>query len=149
MSVQVGLNVSNTPFVLSGHALSVSDGVIAQDAARSAVLAKYTLLSKVAASQKWVPFISETATNGTAIPQGIYLGDDLTAASIAAGDITDVSILVGDAIVDINQLVIEASKTLNTVITVGINDLRTVKDHLAARGIFVEDTINISNFENA
>lgn len=149
MSVQNSLNIANVPFILSGNALSRQDAVIAQDAGRVAVLAPFTLMAKVAATQLWTPFISEIATNGTAHPQGIYVGDEIAAADLVAGDVTDAFILLGDAIVDTSMLVIEAAKTLDTVITVGTTDLRTVRDHLACRGIFVEETIEISSFENA
>lgn len=149
MAVQTSIDNANIPFVLFGSALSRNDQVIFTDAGRTTVLAKFTLMSKIAASQKWTPFISETATNGTAIPQGIYIGEDIAAADIVAGDISDVNILLGDAVIDVDQLIIEASKTLDTVITVGTTDLRTVRDHLANRGIFTEETIDISGFENA
>ena len=150
MPVQVSLNNSNTPFVLSGSALSRDDQVLLTDAGRTTVLAQFTLLAKVAATQKWVPFTSEVATDGTAIVQGIYIGDDIAAADIVAGDIADLNVLLGGAItVDVDQLAIENSKTLDTVVTVGTTDLRTVRDHLANRGIFVENTVDISSFENA
>ena len=151
MGVQNSSDNANIPFILSGVGLSRDDQVILQDAGRGAVaLVQFTLMAKVAATQKWVPFTNEAATNGTAIPQGIYLGDDIAGADIVAGDIADVFILVGkDVTVDVDQIVIENSKTLDTVITVGTTDLRTVRDHLANRGIFTEETVDISGFENA
>lgn len=150
MSVQASQNNSNIPFILSGNALSRDDQILLTDAGRTTVLAQFTLLAKVAATQKWVPFTDETATNGAAIPQGIYIGDDIASADIAAGDIADLNVLLGGSITaDVNQLVIENSKTLDTVVTVGTTDLRTVRDHLANRGIFVEETVDISSFENA
>ena len=150
MSVQNSSNNANIPFILSGVGLSRDDQILLTDAGRATPLLSRTLLAKVAASQKWVPFINEAAVDGSAIPQGIYLGDDITAAAIVAGDIPDLFVLVGkDVTVDVNQLVIEAAKTLDTVITVGTTDLRTVRDHLANRGIFVEETVDISGFENA
>jgi len=151
MPIQESIDNANVPFIQGGNAFSRDDQVLLTDAGRTTVLAQFTLLAKVAASQKWVPFTNEAATNGTAIPQGIYLGDDITAADIVAGDIADLQVLVGgDGVpVDVNQLVIENSKTLDTVITVGTTDLRTVRDHLANRGIFIEETVDISSFENA
>lgn len=149
MGVQSFINNANIPFVLFGNALSRDDQVILTDAGRAAPLLQFTLMAKIAATGKWTPFILETAIDGTAIPQGIYIGEDITAAALVAGDIVDVNVLVGDAIVDVDQLIIEAAKTLDTVITVGTTDLRTVRDHLANRGIFVEETIDISSFENA
>lgn len=150
MSVQNFINVSNTPFILSGAGVSRDDQILLTDAGRTTPLLQFTLLAKVAATQKWVPFTSEVATNGTAIPQGIYLGDDIAAADIVAGDIPDLFVLVGkDVTVDVDQIIIENAKTLDTVITVGTTDLRTVRDHLANRGIFTEETVDVSGFENA
>lgn len=150
MTVQVSINNSNTPFVLSGCALSRDDQVLLTDAGRTTPLEPFTLLAKVAATGKWVPFTSEVATNGTAIVQGIYIGESIAAADIVAGDIADLNVLLGGSItVDVDQVIIENSKTLDTVVTVGTTDLRTVRDHLANRGIFVEETVDISSFENA
>ena len=150
MSVQNSINNANIPFILSGVGLSRDDQVILTDAGRVAVLAPFTLMSKIAATQKWVPFTNQAAIDGSAIPQGIYIGDEIASADIVAGDISDVFILVGkDVTVDVDQIVIENAKTLDTVITVGTTDLRTVRDHLATRGIFTEETVDISSFENA
>ncbi len=150
MTVQVSLDNANIPFVLSGNALSRDDQVLLTDAGRVIPLAPFTVLAKVAATQKWVPFTNAAATDGSAVPQGIYIGESVTAAAIVAGDIVDLNVLLGGAItIDVDQLVIENSLTLDTVITVGTTDLRTVRDHLANRGIFVEDTVDISSFESA
>lgn len=149
MSVQNASNYSNVPFVRAKMGLTKDSETILTDAGRTTVLAYGTLMAKVAASQKWVPFTDETATNGTAIPQGFFVGDPITAADLVAGDVEDVPILVGDAIVDEGQIVIENSKLLTTVITIGTTDLRTVEDHLANRGIFPEETVDIDKFENA
>jgi len=148
MSVQSRLNNAVIAFILAGLGLNKTDQILLTDAGRTTPLVFGTLLAKVAATQKWVPFISETATDGTASPQGIYIGADITAADIVAGDITDLSVLTGDAVVDVNQLVIENSKTLDTIIGVTSVNARTVRDQLAFRGIFAEDTVNISSFEN-
>jgi len=150
MAVQNSSNNANIPFILSGVGVSRDDQVILTDAGRATPLLSRTLMAKIAATQKWVPFTNQAAIDGTAIPQGIYLGDDIAAADIVAGDIPDVFILVGkDVTVDVDQIVIENAKTLDTVITVGTTDLRTVRDHLANRGIFTEETVDISSFENA
>jgi len=149
MTVQIRADYANVAFIRSGLGLTKQDETLLTDAGRTTPLLYGTLMAKVAASQKWVPFTDETATNGSAIPQGVYVGDEVTAASLVAGDVEDASILVGDAILDGNQIVIENSKTLVTVVTVGTTDLRTVEDHLANRGLFIEDTIDIDEFENA
>lgn len=148
MGVQNSINNAILAFILSGLALSRTDQILFTDAGRSTDLVFGTLLAKIAATQKWVPFTDETATDGTASPQGIYIGPNIAFADIVAGDITDLSVLVGDAVVDVTQLVIENSKTLNTIIGVTSVNARTVKDQLAFRGIFAEDTVNISGFEN-
>lgn len=150
MSVQASLDNANIPFILSGVGLSRDDQVILTDAGRAIPLAPFTVMAKIAATQKWVPFTNAAATDGSAIPQGIYIGDPITAAAIVAGDIADAFILVGkDVTVDVNQVVVENSLTLDTVITVGTTDLRTTRDHLANRGIFTEETVDISGYENA
>lgn len=148
MNVQASIQNKILAFVLGGLNITRNDAIIVQDAGRSIPLLFGTLMCKVAATQKWTTFTDETATDGTANPQGIYLGADITAAAIVAGDVVDVAICVGEALIDVNQLVIENSKTLDTIIGVTSVNARTVRDQLAFRSIFAEDTINISNFEN-
>ena len=154
MTVQARQNNSSVPFIRFAFPGAIDQlAVIAQDAGRSAVLAYRTVMAKVAATEKWVPFTDETATDGSAIPAGIYVGPDIAAADIVAGDVSENQILVGAAFVDLNQLVIENSKTLATVInaTGGADNIfiQTVRDYLAMRALFVEDTVDISSFENA
>jgi len=149
MPVQSERDSSNVPFILSGISFVSEAETLLQDAGRATPLVYGTLMAKVAASQKWVPFIDETETDGAAIPQGIYLGADITAAELVAGDVVDRPILEGGSLtIDVQQLVIENSKLLTTVITVGTTDLRTVRDHLMAKGIFTETTVDITEFEN-
>ena len=152
MSVQANKDNSSVPFIrFANPAVIDEEAVFSQDGARSAVLASNTLMAKIASTQKWEPFTDETATDGTAIPQGIYIGPDITAAALVAGDVVDNQILVGAALIDKNQLVIENSKTLNTVInaTGGADNIniKTVRDYLADKGLFVEDTTDISGFQ--
>jgi hypothetical protein len=150
MPVQARTDNSVVPFIRFGLGVSELDAVIAQDEARVDPLVYGTLMAKVAASQQWVPFTDETAVDGSALPQGIYLGNDIAAADIAAGDVEDCAILVGsNVLIDVEQLVIENSKTLDTIIDTGTVEARTVKDQLAMRGIFCEDTVDISSYENA
>ena len=154
MTIQSRSNNSSVPFIRFAYPGALEQlAIILQDAGRSAVLAFGTVMAKVAATQKWVPFTDETAVNGSAVPAGIYIGPDIAAADIVAGDVTENQILVGAAFIDLNQLVIENSKTLDTVInaTGGADNIliQTVRDFLANRGIFAEDTVDISSFENA
>ena len=152
MSVQASSNNNSVPFIrFANPAVIDEEAVLSQDAGRSAVLASKTLMAKIAATQKWEPFTDETATDGTALPQGIYVGPDIAAADLVAGDVVDNQILVGAALIDANQLVIENSKTLDTVInaTGGADNIniKTVRDYLADKGLFVEDTTDISDFQ--
>ncbi len=152
MNVQASQDNSSVPFIRFAKPAVIDElAVLSQDAGRTTVLASKTLMAKIAATQKWEPFTDETATDGTAIPQGIYVGPDITAAALVAGDITDNQILVGAALIDKNQLVIENSKTLDTVINAtGAADninIKTVRDYLADKGLFVEDTTDISEFQ--
>jgi hypothetical protein len=150
MTQQARLDLDNTPFIFGGLAVSKQSETLLQDAGRSTDLAPLTLLAKVAASGKLVPFTNETATDGSAHPYGVYLGPAIPSADIVAGDVENLEVLVGSAVeVDLNKLVIENSKLLTTVITVGTTDLRTVEDHLATRGIFMQDTVDISEVENS
>jgi hypothetical protein len=150
MAVQSESNNSTVPFILSGISFVSEAETLLTDAGRATPLVHGTLMAKVAASGKWVPFTDETAVNGTAIPQGIFIGSDIAAADLVAGDVVDQPILEGGALtIDVQQLVIENSKLLTTVITVGTTDLRTVRDHLMNKGIFTESTVDITGFENA
>jgi hypothetical protein len=130
------------------------NAVLDQDGGRSAPLVYGTVMAKVAATQQWVPFTSATATDGSAIPLGIFVGEDVPAADLVAGDVTDQPILIGGQVmVDQTQLVIENSLTLATVIepsdATNTYFVQTVKDYLANVGIWVESTIAISAAENA
>jgi len=145
MGVQTRTDYENFPFVLSGEPLVKPAEILLQDAGRSAALVKHTLMSKVSASGKWVPFTDETATDGSEIPAGIVKAE-ISAAELVAGDVDDIPIIVGsDITVDVNQLVIENSKTLATVIS---SSGLTVGDELERHGIFVEATRAIDEYEN-
>jgi len=153
MGVQVSRDNSTVPFIRFPFPGAIdTEAIIAQDGGRAIPLAPLTVMAKVAATQKWVPFTNEAALDGSAIPQGVYLGPSIPAADIVAGDIVDNQILTGAAFVDLNQLIIENSKTLDTIInaTGGADNIniQTVRDYLANRAIFVEDTVDISGFEN-
>jgi len=145
MAVQNRVDSSTYKFVKSGNAAAKTNETIKQDAGRAADLLANTVVSLDPVNNKWVPFTNEAAVDGTEKPTGIVL-DTVPQASIVAGDVTGISILVGSACyVDQNMLVIENSKTLATVIgTLNI----TVEQCLRWAGIFMEPTIDISAFEN-
>jgi hypothetical protein len=147
MSVQVQTNNTTNDLVVGGNAAVKQGQTLLQDAGRSGNLLYGTVMSRRSADQKWIPFTNELSTDGTAIPQGIYVGPDILEADIIAGDVEDLAILIGiGVLVDQNLITIENSKTLTTVIQVGTTDERTVEERLAAQGIFMQDTIEISAF---
>lgn len=151
MSVQSVSSNLNTPFILSGNSYDRSSATIAQDAARTDVLAFGTVMGRNLSTEKWEPFSDEAAEDGTAIPQGIYVGDEIAAAALVAGDVLNCPIIVGgNCTVDRSQVVVENSKTLNTVIAAAANSpiRKTVQDWLEDKGIFIETTNDIDELEN-
>jgi len=153
MAQQVRTNNENIPFFREGTGIDKDAQTLLQDAGRGAVALVFgTLMAKVAASQKWVPFTDEAAVDGSAHPQGILISEDVAGADLVAGDVEDAKILIGGfpCVLDFDQITIENSKLLTTVITVGTTDLRTVEDHLKTLGIFVtQGLIDIDLAENA
>ena len=156
MSVESSANINTNPFVLSGNPFSRNGEILLQDAGRAVPLVKFTLLAQVVATSKWVPFDDlVTVETGISVPRGIYLGDDITAADIVAGDIADLSVLVGGMGVtyDDSQLVIENSLLLTSVIkaSTAVDNVIVgqVKDFLENKGLFAESTVDIAGFENA
>jgi hypothetical protein len=100
----------------------------------------------VTAGTQWVPFDPD-AVNGGQIPRGILFIDDVTAAALVAGTVTDQTILVGGCCtVDSSQIVFDDGvSTLDTVLSGG----DTVREVLAKNGIFAESTVDIAGYENA
>lgn len=150
MGLQVRNNLSNKPFVLnSGLHLTKDDAVLLQDAGRVAALVFGTLLAKIAATGKYVPFSDETAVDGTAKPAAVYLGPDIPAADLVAGDVEgNIISLGGSVMLDKEQLVIENAKTLDTVIGAASIHASTVEQELNKIGIFLGSSVEISGFEN-
>jgi hypothetical protein len=149
MALQTRLDVDLTPLIRGGQSAVEQNAILLTDAGRSVPLVFGTLLSKVAASGKYVPFTDETATDGSALPSGVYLGPDIPAADIVAGDVLDIPVLVGNGVyIDENKVTIENSKLFTTVIGAASVNARTVKDQLRWGGIFTVDTVDISSFEN-
>lgn len=144
MAVQVKTDLTNKPFVLNLNPKVKDSEVVVQDAGRSGAMAINTLMVFDPATSKWNSFTDETATDGTQFPRGILM-KALTEAEIKAGDVADVPILVGEAVVDSAQLVIENSKTLDTVINVPANLNTAVEEFLRQLNIYMESTIDITS----
>lgn len=147
MGMQDRDNYASADPIRGGNPKSLSNETVVQDAGRTTDMEKYTVMAYEPSAGKWTPLIDETATDGTAYPRGILLAT-LTAAEVAAADVVDVPILVGDAIMDANSLVFEASITLATVINVPTNANTTVELELRKLGIFIEATRDIDGYEN-
>ena len=141
MAVQTIGTKTNIPFQ-SGSAIAVQ-GVIAQDAARSTTLAQFTLMGKIAASGKWTPLTDLAAVTGVVDTLGIYVGDDIAAATLVAGDVENCKIIKAGfpLFVDPAQLVLENSLTLDDVASVA--GVLTVEDILNRQGIFTHTHENI------
>lgn len=80
------------------------------------------------------------------VPAGIYVGEAIDAADIAAGAISDCPILVGGtATINSSEIVLENGLALTDII---VPQHRTIGEALAAIGLTPEDTIDIASYEN-
>ena len=158
MAVQGRSDLTSVPFFLSGNTIVRDNETILTNGARSTPLKQYTLMAQVASSRKWVPLTSLTALDGSNTARGIYVGDDIPAATIVAGDVANCPIVVAGsaATFDSSQLVIENSLALTSVASEtatgtdanGPVHTRLVQDDLAHIGLFAESTVDIDYFEN-
>ena len=147
--VQGRTDLSNAQFVrFSMPGYTEVKAILLTDSERSVDLEPLTLLAKVAATGKYTPFINEAATDGTAIPAGIYFGPTISAADIVAGDVENIPVITAGIKFDGGMLVIENSKTLDTVIGAGTIHARTVRDYLRSYMLIPVPTIQHSGGEN-
>ena len=133
------INLTNK-FILQElpEALRIDDGVLLQDAGRgTTALVQFTLLGKIAASGKWIPY-DATAVDGSAAVPGILLSADVTGAALVAGDVTGQSILKFGARCDVGKLVLE-NGTLATIVGATLEQ-RQVEDMLADKSLFMVTT---------
>lgn len=159
MAVQARLDQANIPFVLEGKAYTDVNATILTIAGRTVPLYKHTLMCQIASTRKWAPWLQANlgGTTGTQYPWGIYMGDDLTAAQIAAGDVLNCPIMVGGqgVVIDEGQLVFDlgdtgvgALGTLDVIPTVPTNLALTARSLLHLKGIFPKSVVDISSAEN-
>lgn len=149
MAVQGRLDNTTIPLILSDES-DVRNETIAQNAQRTTDLLYGTVMAQIAATGLWTPFIAVAGVDGSGVPRGIYLGDDIAAADLVAGNVADVPILVGNARVN-EGLVIFDDGTLNadTVVAPATVEARTARAALAAAAnIRLELTVDISEHEN-
>lgn len=117
-----------TIFNAGGMTFTITDG-----AADFIVGDKFTITT--VAVNKYVP-LDPAGIDGSGEFAGIYLGDDIAAATIVAGDVTVGIATHGDgAIVSADKLVFENSAALTTVLPSG----KTVREEMAALDISVAD----------
>lgn len=150
MPVQSSGNNSTIIFLRSGTTLARNGQTIEQDAVRATPLLKYTVMAQIVATKKWVPLTDVAAVDGSAIARGIYMGDDILAATLVAGDVVDVPIVVAGAAATFttDMLVLENAYTLDTAVDAGTINEHRIEDDLARIGLFAEDTVDITEFEN-
>jgi hypothetical protein len=126
-----------TTFIVAGMTFIITDGATDFIIGDKAAIV-------ITADGDYKP-LTTGAVDGSARVAGIYLGEEITAAAIVAGDVVDRPMLTGGTCtVDGSQLVLEGGLTVASVLPSGL----TVRDELALLGIFVEDTINIDELEN-
>jgi hypothetical protein len=151
MAVQTRSNNDTVPFILGGQSL-IKKGTIVQNGARATVLKKYTVMAQLVSGGKYTPFVALNATTGASVPTAIYMGDDIAAADLVAGDIEDVDILVGGGcLVDKNQVVFDDGALSNASVVIAIASAfwtMTAEKCLGLFGIYQQDTIDISEIEN-
>jgi len=154
MGMQNRLDIDTRPFILESlpSCKRIDKAIILTDGARATPLLSRTLMAKIAATGKWVPFTDVAAVDGTAKPAGIYdpegsLGD-IAAADIVAGDVIDVPIIIFGALFDDSKLVIENALTLSTIIATGTIQAETVADALMKISLIPQSAISGSSPEN-
>lgn len=149
MAVQNRADLTTEPLILSDER-DVRNETIVQIEQRATDLLYGTVMAQIAATGLWTPFISVAGTDGSGVPRGIYLGDDIVAADLVAGNVVDVPILVGNARVN-ESLVVFDDDTLDadTVVAPATVEARTARAALAAAAnIRLELTVSISEHEN-
>lgn len=154
------LDIDTRPFILHGYPGTRADkAVILQDAGRGVVaLLQFTLMSQISTAggsfEKWVPFTDLVAVDGTAIPSGIYMGEDIAGADLVAGDVLDVPIITGGVKFDEDKLVFDEDTRAYTDVIAASNAAavyfkRTVRQTLTEKQLIPQATASNTSFENA
>ena len=148
------------PVILHGMGFIKDNETLLTDAARTVPLAQFTIMSQIASTGKWVPWTSGnlTDTTGKALPLGILMSNGgVTAAALAAADVTNAQIMHGgDGVtLDSTQLVFDKGSTgvlavnaFTTPVLVGQMVAMTAEAFLALRGLFVNPIVALDNLEN-
>lgn len=138
--------VSDSVGVSSSIAIGTGTGALAWDTPVDGTggegLVNKTVVAQVPGTEEWVALTDVTATDGTQFPTGIYMGPDITAADLEAGDVEDAQILVSGVSFDEDQVVFQGSVGFSSVVTTA--DL-TVRMSMIKGGLAPEKTTNISD----
>jgi hypothetical protein len=79
------------------------------------------------------------------IPTGIYIGDEILAATIVAGNVTNCPIIVGGtATINSDQIVLEGGLALTDII---VHEHKTIREVLTDKGMAPESVILIAGYE--
>lgn len=146
-TLQATLTNDTTPFYLAGGPALFRDSETMATSGAGPDILKYTVLAQDPTTRKWTPFINIAATDGTAWPRGVYLGETILSATIIAGDVTDIQVLVGGNVhVDEAKLVFEAAAValtdqLGPVDAAGVQQM-TVRRALEEIDIYPQPTQN-------
>jgi hypothetical protein len=134
------LTLTTFPWDLGGDGIVETAQTLLQDAGRAAGSILFlTVMARVAATRKLVPYTSVVATDGSAYPAGVLMSDDVTQAQTIAGDVTSLHLLVGgNKYLDEDLIVFDAdgSLTLDTVVAIPIDGDKTIRTLLNEMGIF-------------
>ena len=137
LTMQAGAGAA-TIFNAGGMIFTVTDG-----ATDFIVGDKFTIA--IAVNGKSVPF-DISAVDGSEIPESIYMGDDIAAADLVAGDVVDVPLVYEGLKFDEDKLIFDdGTTTLDSVLSTG----KTVRETLALATLIPQKTQTASAFENA
>jgi hypothetical protein len=124
MTGQARLDIDQTHFILGGVP-RYKTGTLAQDAERTEDLLQFTVLAYNPTTKKWLPYTDVEAVDGTHRPRGVYMGEDIAAATIVAGNVVlgKDQILVGGrgVFIDKNKLVFDDETLAIDDIITGVN----------------------------
>jgi hypothetical protein len=137
MAVQGLRDNTNKPFI-TGYGGIAKRGTFARDADRDGDIAIHTVVTQNKSSGLWYPYTDLDAKDGTQHPRGIVMAT-VTEAALIAGDVENVPILKGNAIVDEAQIVLENDLELTDVVIVPTNNAKSIEDELNELGIFFAD----------
>lgn len=127
-----------TDFIVAGLAFTITDG------ATDFIVGDLFTLA-VTANGKNVPF-DAAGVDGSEIPLTIYMGEDIAAADLVAGDVVDCPMLFTGAKFDEDKLVFDdGASDFDTVLSTG----KTIRDTLHDLGLIPTGTQTASQAENA